>query len=117
MPAAAGKAARTDNSSPDKGSTATGQDLEADVARLKADIAELTELLKRTGEHSYGAARRAAAGGAETLRAQGEATVESLRASANDVEAQLVQAVREKPLTALSIAAGIGYLFALLNRR
>lgn len=117
MPAAAGKTAKPDNGSPDKAAAATRQDLEADVARLKADIAELTELLKRTGEHSYGAARRAAAGGAETLRAQGEATVESLRAGANDIEAQLVQAVRDKPLTALSIAAGVGYLFALLNRR
>ena len=39
------------------------EDLAADIEQLKADIAKLTELLQETGQHSYGAARRAAAEG------------------------------------------------------
>ena len=108
MATAAGKSA-TDE--------ATTADLEADIEQLKADIQKLTEQLARTGQHGYGAARRAAADGVEQLRAQGEAAFGSMRGSAEDVEAQLIAKVREKPVTSLAIAAGVGFLFAILSRR
>ena len=43
--------------------------------------------------------------------------MENLRANANDLEGQLTDSVREKPITSLAIAAGVGYLFALMARR
>ncbi len=92
-------------------------DLEADIQLLKADIEVLTQQLARTGQHGVGAARRAATQGAEQLKAKGEEVVESLRENARDVEAQITQSVREKPVTSLAIAAGVGFLFALLARR
>jgi len=92
-------------------------DLTADIEQLKADIAELTEQLKLMRQHSYGAARHAASEGLEQLRAQGEAAYESLRANADDIERQLTDTVREKPITSLAVAAGIGFLFALISRR
>ncbi|RWA67198.1 DUF883 domain-containing protein [Mesorhizobium sp. M1C.F.Ca.ET.193.01.1.1] len=95
----------------------SNSDLEADIQQLRADIEELTKQLAKTGEHGYGAARRAAAEGVEQLRTQGEAAFESMRGSAHDIEAQLVASVREKPVTSLAIAAGVGFLFALLSRR
>ncbi|BCG85498.1 MULTISPECIES: DUF883 family protein [unclassified Mesorhizobium] len=95
----------------------TNSDLEADIKQLKADIDKLTKQLAKTGEHGYGTARRAAAEGVEQLRAQGEAAFDSLRGNARDIEAQMVASVREKPVTSLAIAAGVGFLFALLARR
>ncbi|WP_214469629.1 DUF883 family protein [Mesorhizobium sp. dw_380] len=95
----------------------TNSDLEADIRQLKADIDKLTKQLAKTGEHGYGTARRAAAEGVEQLRAQGEAAFDSLRGNARDIEAQMVASVREKPVTSLAIAAGVGFLFALLARR
>lgn len=92
-------------------------DLEADVAQIKADLAKLMEQLRKTGEHAYGAGRRAATGGVEQLKAQGEAYYDGFRSSAEDIEAQVVATIREKPLTALAVAAGIGFLFALFARR
>jgi ElaB/YqjD/DUF883 family membrane-anchored ribosome-binding protein len=92
-------------------------DLEADIRQLRADIEKLTEQLAKTGEHGYGTARRAATEGVEQLRAQGEAAFDGLRSNARDVEAQLLASVREKPVTSLAIAAGVGFLFALLARR
>lgn len=110
--AASGKAGRVGN-----GAKATPEDLEAEVARLRADIARLTEQIAVTGEHGYAAAKRAAGEGVEQLRVKGEAAVDAIRSNVSDVERQVVDAVREKPFTALAIAAGVGYFFALLSRR
>lgn len=111
MVAAAGKSGK---SSPE---SASSPDLEADIRQLRADIEKLTEQLAMTGTHTYGAARRAAAEGVDQLRAQGEAAIEGLRTNAKDIEEQIMATVREKPVTSLAIAAGIGFLFALLSRR
>jgi ElaB/YqjD/DUF883 family membrane-anchored ribosome-binding protein len=92
-------------------------DYEAEIRQLKADIAKLTKQAAITGERGIGTAKRAAAEGVEQLRAQGEAALGSLRGSAQDIEAQVVASVREKPVTSLAIAAGVGFLFALLARR
>ncbi len=92
-------------------------DLEADIAQLKADLEKLAAQFAKTGEHGYSTARRAAVEGAESLIGQGEAAIEHLRANAKDVEAQLMANVREKPVTSLAIAAGVGFLFALIARR
>lgn len=95
----------------------TVSDLEAELKQLREDVAKLTEQLARTGQHGYGAARRAASEGLDQLRAQGEAAVEGLKGNARDIEDQLALKVREKPITSLAIAAGIGYFFALISRR
>ncbi len=95
----------------------TRQDFEAQIALLREEMALLKAQLASSGERSAAAARRAAVSGAEHLRAQGEAAYEDLRANARDVEAQIVMTVREKPVTSLAIAAGVGFLFALIARR
>ncbi|MEO9336552.1 hypothetical protein ABFT80_03825 [Mesorhizobium sp. SB112] len=95
----------------------TTSDLEADIRQLKADLEILTKQLAATGEHSISAAKRAASEGVDQLRVHGEAAMDGLKSNARDVEAQVIATVREKPVTALAIAAGAGYLFALLSRR
>ncbi|MBD0417253.1 DUF883 family protein [Oryzicola mucosus] len=91
--------------------------LEADIAALKADVERLTADLAATSEHGFGAAKRAAAQGAEQLKVQGEAALDSLKTNAKDIEAQVIANVHEKPITSLAIAAGVGFFFALLTRR
>ncbi len=99
------------------GTKSSQQELELEIARLRDDMAKLAEQLARTGETSYSAAKRAAHEGMEQLRVQGEAALEGARATARDYEQQLTDTVREKPITSLAIAAGVGFLFALLTRR
>jgi ElaB/YqjD/DUF883 family membrane-anchored ribosome-binding protein len=109
--------AQTGTKPTDKDGSRTPEDLAAEIERLKADITRLTEQLRQTGQHSFDTARRAAAEGVDQLWAQGEAAYEGLKANASDLERDLTDTVREKPLTALAIAAGVGFLFALLTRR
>lgn len=82
------------------------QDLEAEIARLRADLATLTKQISATGSHSYDAAKAAAQEG-----------VDRLRTNAQVLEDQVAAKVQEKPLTALAVAAAVGYFFALINRR
>ncbi|MGO4837846.1 YqjD family protein [Rhizobiaceae sp. 2RAB30] len=112
MPSAAEKAVKSDN-----GSRVIREDLEAEIAQLKNDLAKLAKQLQSTGGHSYGAARRVAAEGVDHLRAQGEAAMDKMRAGAGDLETRLEEAVREKPLTSLGVALGVGFMLALLTRR
>lgn len=97
--------------------TRSVSDLESEIQQLRADIDKLAKQFAVTGEHGLGTAKRAAAEGVEHLRAQGEAAIGSLRENARDMEAQMISSVREKPVTSLAIAAGVGFLFALLARR
>jgi len=92
-------------------------ELEAEIKVLKAELEKLAKQAQSTGERGYGTARKAAALGAEQLRLQGEAKFEELRATAHDIEEQVLSHVREKPVTSLAIAAGVGFLFALIARR
>lgn len=95
----------------------SASDLEADIQKLREDLAALTKQLAVMGGHSYGTAKRAAAEGVEQLRSQGEATIQNLKANARDLEEQIEASVREKPVTSLAIAAAAGFVFALLVRR
>ena len=91
-------------------------DLEADIRQLREDVAKLTDQLAKTGAQSYGTARRAAAEGVEHLKASGGAAIDSLKDNAHQLEDQLAEKVREKPITSIALAAAFGYFFAVLRR-
>lgn len=97
--------------------SAAAADMEMQIQTLKEEIAKLRAQVASSGERSFGALRNIAADGAEQLRSQGEAAMGDLKDSAGDIEAQLAATVREKPVTSLAIAAGVGFLFALFARR
>lgn len=116
MAATTRKTAKADTSS-ESVSGASERSLEADIKQLQKDVAKLAEQLSKTGRHSYDTARKAAAAGVDQLKSQGESVYDDFRAGAENVESQLADAVREKPVTSLAIAAGVGFLFALMSRR
>ncbi len=43
--------------------------------------------------------------------------VGDLKNKAQDVEAQLTETIRERPIASIATALGVGYLLALLSRR
>lgn len=95
----------------------TQADMEAEIQRLRDDVAKLKDQLREAGQHGYSAARRAASDSVDHLKLRGEAAMEDIRTQAKDYEAQISEAVREKPISSLAIAAGVGYVLALLTRR
>ncbi|MBS9722525.1 hypothetical protein JYU29_17660 [Tianweitania sp. BSSL-BM11] len=84
----------------------TPQDLEAEIARLRSDLANLTKQIGAAGSQSL-----------DTAKAVAQQSVDRLRTNAHDLEDQVVARVQEKPLTALAVAAAVGYVLALINRR
>ena len=99
------------------GAEDASQNLAADIARLREDMARLANEIAAVGQQSVKAAKRAASERAEEFRVKGETAMADLRSNASDMEQQLSDTVREKPITALAIAAGVGFLLALLTRR
>lgn len=100
-----------------RNATVSGSDLESDVRQLRADVAQLANHLREIGGQSGSAARKAARRQAEHLREQGEAALASVQGGARDLERELARTIRERPMTALALAAGTGFLLALMTRR
>lgn len=92
-------------------------EVEAQIASLKAEIAKLRSMVASSSERSVEALKVIAQEGVQQVKSQGHVAMQNLRENADDIEAQIVATVREKPVTSLAVAAGVGFLFALIARR
>lgn len=92
------------------------EQLEAQVAQLQDDLKAITETLRKlTGEKAEDVKTLAKAEFRQ-LKRRGQDMVEEAQDQAGEYEDQLKQAIREKPLTAVASALGIGFVLALLTR-
>lgn len=85
---------------------ATGGDVQADLEALRRDLASLTQTVA-----SFGSSK---------IRQAGETSqqyVDSARDTIMNAEEDLEAYVRSRPLQSIAIAAGVGYVLALLSRR
>ncbi|RKE83583.1 hypothetical protein [Rhizobium sp. AG855] len=87
-------------------SNATSGDVQAELENLRRDIAALTQTLA-----SFGSGKIREAG--QTSQEYIESARDTLVTIEEDVEAY----VRAKPFQSLAMAAGVGYVLALLSRR
>ncbi|NIY78386.1 MAG: DUF883 domain-containing protein [Rhodobacteraceae bacterium] len=95
----------------------TSADLSAQIATLKADVAELTNTLA-----DYGRAQKAQLGATaedsfEAAKQKGVETADYARQQARDAYAGAEKTVRENPAASVGIAAGVGFLVGLLASR
>jgi ElaB/YqjD/DUF883 family membrane-anchored ribosome-binding protein len=93
------------------------QNLEEQVARLQEDIKSIAATLARMGGEKVSDARDTAESEYRHLLRQGREVVGEVSSQAGALERQLVETVREKPLTAIAGAIGIGFILALMSRR
>ena len=91
--------------------------LEDQVARLQDDIKAIGASLAKLSDQKVGEARYAARSQYKSLVNSGHQVVDDLSDQMNAYEGQIAEAIRERPLTAVAGAIGVGFLIALLSRR
>jgi ElaB/YqjD/DUF883 family membrane-anchored ribosome-binding protein len=87
------------------------EQLEAQVSQLQADLKAITETLAKLTGEKVSEARALA-----KTEAKGQQMLDEAQGQAGEVEKQLKDSIREKPLTAVAAAAGVGFVLALLTR-
>lgn len=92
------------------------QELEAQVSQLQSDLKSITETLRKLTGEKAGEVRDIAEAEFRHLKTRGKHMVEEAQDQAGEYEQQLKDTIREKPLTAVATALGIGFVLALLTR-
>ena len=109
--------AATSSSSAPKATGDISADMEAQIAHLKAEMSKLAESVSNAGSVISKDVKGSASVKGEQVRRQSEATIRDLREQLDEIEATVSGHVRERPLTAIAAAAGVGFLIALIARR
>jgi ElaB/YqjD/DUF883 family membrane-anchored ribosome-binding protein len=98
-------------------SSRSNEGLEDQIARLQDDMKAITASLARLSEEKVAEARSNAKAQYKGLMKSGQHVVDDLGDQATAFEKQIADTIREKPLTAVAGAIGVGFLIALLSRR
>lgn len=98
-------------------SSRSQENIEDQVARLQDDIKAIAASLAKLSDQKVAEARSSAKSQYTSLVKSGQHVVDDLGDQMNAYEGQLIDAIREKPLTAVAGAIGVGFLIALLSRR
>ena len=99
-----------------EGSGDTEADLRKEVDQLRNDIKNLAATLSKLGNEKVSEAQGRAKQEYRNLVQAGQSMVEDVSDEFTHVERQLKDTIRERPITAVLSAMGIGYLIALLTR-
>lgn len=92
------------------------EELEAQVAQLQSDIKSIGETLRKLTGEKASEVRDLAETEFRQLKRRGKHLVEDAQDQAGEYEQQLKDTIREKPLTAVATALGVGFVLALLTR-
>lgn len=95
---------------------ADNERLQSEMAELRAELSRLSTTLTDMASHRYEALRDRAAGVAEDVVRQGAVWRDQAYSRAGEMEADVERSIRERPIAAVAIAAGIGYLVGLISR-
>jgi ElaB/YqjD/DUF883 family membrane-anchored ribosome-binding protein len=98
-------------------SVQTQEGLEDQVAKLQDDIKAIAASLAKLSDSKVAEVRSTAKTQYKSLVNSGRHVVDDLGDQVNAYEGQMIDAIREKPLTAVAGAIGVGFLIALLSRR
>lgn len=90
--------------------------LEDQIAQLQDDLKGIAATLARLSSDKVNEVKGAAKSEALHLQRQGQHVLEDVQDQAEELEKQLKDTIREKPLTAVASAVGIGFILALLTR-
>lgn len=97
--------------------SASQKDIEAQLHQLREDISKLAKTVASVGNEKAsevkGRARRAASDAADASAH----LIDTAREQAVTLERDVERQIRANPIQSVAIAAGVGFLFALMMRR
>jgi ElaB/YqjD/DUF883 family membrane-anchored ribosome-binding protein len=91
--------------------------LQAEVAALRADLAELGSMVGKIGKRRASGMKAAAGATARESYAKGEAALDDILGELQSYEEDILAAARERPYAACGLAALFGFLLGMLFRR
>lgn len=97
--------------------TDVAEPMKAEVAALRADLADLGKLVARIGKQRAAGIRSAAGATAADGYARGEAAVDVVLSELQSLEDELADVTRRRPFASLGLAALFGFLIGVLFRR
>jgi ElaB/YqjD/DUF883 family membrane-anchored ribosome-binding protein len=102
---------------PAAAATSSEERLEEQIGRLQEEIKAIGGTLAKLTDEKLKEARSTARTQYRSAVQSGHNVVDELSEQVNSYESQLTEAIRERPLTAVVGAMGVGFLIALLSRR
>ena len=97
--------------------TEVADPLKAEVAALRADLADLGKMVARIGKQRAAGLKSAAGATAADGYARGEQAFDVVLAELQSLEDELAEATRRRPFASLGLAALFGFLVGVLFRR
>ncbi|WP_417582769.1 DUF883 family protein [Pelagibacterium sp.] len=88
------------------------KDLDAEIAALREDVAAITATLGDVVKHRTTEAKTEARRLRKNVERKGEETLEQVQDSFEAAEGELKTMIRDKPISSVLIAAGIGYVLS-----
>lgn len=92
------------------------KDLDAEITALRDDVAAITstiaDIVKHRGEEVQSEARKI---GKQAVKA-GEQALETVQDNFENAESEIKSMIREKPITSVLVAAGVGYVLSKILR-
>lgn len=92
------------------------ENLEEQIGKLQEDLKAIAATVTKLAERRVAAVRGSAEHEVQNLLHSGQNTVEEWQDDFEDIQKQMKQTIRQRPLTAVVGAVAIGYLVALLTR-
>ena len=95
---------------------AKADDLEGQIQRLQSDLRQIGETITQLSNNKLSEARGVATDEAGSPISTGKHAVDKATDQVNALERQIKTMIRDKPLTAIGGALGIGFILALMSR-
>lgn len=96
---------------------ANSSEIQADIAKLTKDVAELAHSLSAFGKARIDALQDPASALPDDIQAASRQALKDLRIEFDSIEAKLGTQVKDHPIQSLLLAVGFGALLSLLLRR
>jgi ElaB/YqjD/DUF883 family membrane-anchored ribosome-binding protein len=96
---------------------AAAEPLSAEVAALRADLADLGKMVSRIGKERAQGIKSAASSAATEGYARGEAAYDVVLSELQSLENEVADATRRRPFASLGLAVLGGFLIGVLVRR